>query len=70
VAAAQIDGTTVDNIVVASGPGIPSEVKVYRSALPSAAGAAPPLFSTFKPYGDESWSLSRCRFDFRFLNPE
>ena len=30
VAAAQIDGTTADNIIVGSGPGIPSEVKVYR----------------------------------------
>jgi hypothetical protein len=58
VAAAQIDGTTVDNIVVASGPGIPGEVKVYRSALPSAAGAAPPLFSTFKPYGDDRSGVS------------
>ena len=46
-------GRPFDNIIVASGPGIPSEVKVYRSALPSAAGAAPPLFSTFKPYGDD-----------------
>jgi len=58
VAAAQIDGTTVDNIVVASGPGIPSEVKVYRSALPSATGVAPPLFSTFKPYGDDRSGVS------------
>ena len=58
VAAAQIDGTTVDNIVVASGPGIPSEVKVYRSVLPSAAGVAPPIFSTFKPYGDDRSGVS------------
>ena len=29
VAAAQIDGTTADNIIVGSGPGIPSEVRVY-----------------------------------------
>jgi FtsP/CotA-like multicopper oxidase with cupredoxin domain len=53
VTVAQIDGTTSDNIIVGSGPGIPSEVKVYRSALPSAAGAVPPLFSTFKPYGED-----------------
>jgi len=52
VAAAQIDGTPIDNIIVASGAGIPSEVKVYGSALP-AAGAVPPIFSTFKPYGDD-----------------
>src|SRR5262249_9454485 len=29
VAVAQIDGTPSDNIIVGSGPGIPSEVKVY-----------------------------------------
>ena len=54
VAVAQIDGTTSDNIIVGSGPGIPSEVKVYRVPLPSSAGAAPSLFSTFKPYGEDS----------------
>ena len=31
VAAAQIDGTNADNIIVGSGPGVASEVKVYRS---------------------------------------
>ena len=30
VAAAQIDGTTADNIIVGSGPGVPSEVRVYQ----------------------------------------
>ena len=35
VAAAQIDGTSADNIIVGSGPGIPSEVRVYSSKLPS-----------------------------------
>ncbi|MEP9379566.1 multicopper oxidase domain-containing protein [Aquabacter sp. CN5-332] len=55
VAAAQIDGTSADNIVVGSGPGIPSEVRVYGSALPSAPGTAPALFSSFSPYaGDRS----------------
>ena len=29
VAAAQIDGTSADNIIVGSGPGIPSEVRIY-----------------------------------------
>jgi FtsP/CotA-like multicopper oxidase with cupredoxin domain len=58
VAAAQIDGTPADNIVVASGPGGPGEVKVYRSALPSSSGTAPPLFSTFKPYGDDASGVS------------
>ena len=33
VAAAQIDGTNADNIIVGSGPGIPSEVKVYQFQL-------------------------------------
>ena len=39
VAAAQIDGTSADNIIVGSGPGIPSEVKVYDSALPTSSGS-------------------------------
>ena len=55
VTAAQIDGTSADNIVVASGPGIASEVRVYSSKLPSSPGTAPALFSTFSPYaGDRS----------------
>src|SRR3954454_9536213 len=58
VAVAQIDGTTSDNIIVGSGPGIPSEVKVYRFPLPSSAGAAPALFSTFKPYGEDTSGVS------------
>jgi len=57
VAAAQIDGTTTDNIIVGSGPGIPGEVKVYRS-LPSSPGTAPSVFSTFKPYGDDQSGMS------------
>ena len=48
VAVAQIDGTTSDNIIVGSGPGIPSEVKVYQSQLPSSAGVVPALFSTLQ----------------------
>ena len=39
VAAAQIDGTSADNIIVGSGPGVPSEVRVYGSKLPSSPGA-------------------------------
>ena len=31
VAAAQIDGTNVDNLIVGSGPGVTSEVKVYQA---------------------------------------
>jgi FtsP/CotA-like multicopper oxidase with cupredoxin domain len=53
VAVAQIDGTTSDNIIVGSGPGIPSEVKVYRSQLSSSPGVVPALFSNFKPYGED-----------------
>ena len=53
VAAAQIDGTTFDNIIVGSGPGIPSEVKVYQFQLLSSSRATPSLFSTFKPYGED-----------------
>ena len=55
VAAAQIDGTSADNIIVGSGPGIPSAVRVYSSTLPSSPGTAPVLFSSFSPYaGDRS----------------
>lgn len=53
VAAAQIDGTTSDNIIVGSGPGAPSEVKVYRTALP-ALGTVPAIFSTFTPYPNDT----------------
>jgi FtsP/CotA-like multicopper oxidase with cupredoxin domain len=54
VAAAGIDGGSADNIIVGSGPGRPSEVRVYGAALP-APGAEPPLFSSFAPYpGDTS----------------
>ena len=41
VAAASIDGTTADNLIVGSGPGVPSEVKVYQIPLASAPSAAP-----------------------------
>ncbi len=51
ISVAQIDGATSDNIIVGSGPGIASEVKVYR--LPSSASAAPSLFTSFKPYGED-----------------
>ena len=38
VTAAQIDGTTADNIIVGSGPGMPSEVRVFGTELPSVVG--------------------------------
>jgi FtsP/CotA-like multicopper oxidase with cupredoxin domain len=53
VASAQIDGSTADNIIVGSGPGTQSEVKVFGTKLPSSLGTAPPLFSTFNPYLDD-----------------
>src|SRR3954447_23092557 len=52
VAAAQIDGTTADNIIVGSGPGAPSEVKVYQIPLASSSSSGPILFASFKPYGE------------------
>ena len=58
VAVAQIDGTTSDNIIVGSGPGVPSEVKVYQSQLASSPSAVPALFSSFKPYGDDRSGVS------------
>ena len=53
VAAAQIDGGTADNIIVASGPGMAGEVKVFRTRLPATAGSTPPLFASFKPNGED-----------------
>src|SRR5437016_7021952 len=58
VAVAQLDGTTSDNIIVGSGPGVPSEVKIYRFPLSSSAGTMPSLFSTFKPYGEDRSGVS------------
>src|SRR5262249_42865904 len=48
VGAAQIDGATSDNVIVASGPGIVGEVKVFRIV----AGKPPALFAAFQPYGE------------------
>jgi FtsP/CotA-like multicopper oxidase with cupredoxin domain len=51
VAAADIDGNAMaDNIVVGSGPGMESQVKVFSSSLPSESGKAPDVFSSFTPY--------------------
>jgi hypothetical protein len=58
VASSQIDGSTADNIIVGSGPGIPSEVKVFTSELPASSGTAPPLFSSFNPYIDDRNGVS------------
>lgn len=58
VTATQIDGSSADNIIVGSGPGIPDEVRVYGSQLPSSPGTAPALFSTFSPYADDRSGVS------------
>jgi hypothetical protein len=58
VAASQIDGSTADSIVVGSGPGIASEVKVYRTTFPAESGTAPELFSSFSPYLDDQNGVS------------
>lgn len=51
VAGADIDGNALaDNIIVGSGPGTESQVKVFSSSLPSERGKAPDVFSTFTPY--------------------
>lgn len=51
VAGADIDGNAMaDNIIVGTGPGTESQVKVFSSTLPSEAGKAPDVFSTFTPY--------------------
>jgi len=58
VASSQIDGSTADNIIVGSGSGFPSEVKVFSSKLPSSPDTAPELFSKFNPYLDDRNGVS------------
>lgn len=58
VATSSIDGSTSDNIIVATGPGMPGEVKVFRTNYPAAIGTAPEVFSTFKPYGEDKSGIS------------
>ncbi|WP_124395059.1 multicopper oxidase family protein [Rhodococcus wratislaviensis] len=51
VAGADIDGNALaDNIIVGTGPGTETQVKVFSSTLPTDKGAAPETFSTFTPY--------------------
>ncbi|CAN5688665.1 hypothetical protein BH10ACT9_BH10ACT9_54290 [soil metagenome] len=50
VTGADIDGNALaDNIIVGSGPGMESEVKVFSTTLPE-SGTAPGVYSTFSPY--------------------
>jgi len=58
VAVAQIDGTTSDNIIVGSPPGLSSEVKIFRSLLPASTGGTPSLFASFRPYGEDASGVS------------
>ena len=58
MAAAQIDGTNADDIVVGSGPGIADEVKVYQIPLAASSSAGPALFAAFKPYGEDRSGVS------------
>jgi hypothetical protein len=58
VAVSQIDGSTADNIIVGSGPGSPSEVRVFSSDFSSQSGKAPTLFSSFSPYLDDTNGVS------------
>ncbi|MHA3024009.1 multicopper oxidase domain-containing protein [Mycobacterium sp. BMJ-28] len=54
VAGADIDGNALaDNIIVATGPGRESQVKVFSSKLPE-RGSAPEVFSAFTPYPGSS----------------
>jgi hypothetical protein len=51
VAGADIDGNALaDNIIVGSGPGIESQVKVFASTIPSVRGKSPDVFASFAPY--------------------
>ncbi|MCZ4549361.1 multicopper oxidase family protein [Gordonia rubripertincta] len=50
VAGADIDGNALaDNIIVGTGPGTESQVRIYSSVLPP-SGTAPDEFSRFTPY--------------------
>jgi len=58
VAAAQIDGTSADNIIVGSGAGVQDRVNVYGSQMPAASGTAPALFTSFVPYANDRSGVS------------
>lgn len=52
VAAAQIDGSAADNIIVGSGTGATDRIVVYGSRMP-AVGNPPKVFSSFEPFGKD-----------------
>lgn len=54
VAGADIDGNALaSNIIVGSGPGMPTQVRVFSTELPG-KGEAPEIFSSFAPYPDSA----------------
>lgn len=51
VAGGDIDGNALaSNIIVGSGPGMPSQVRVFSTKLPEDDGTPPEIFSSFAPY--------------------
>lgn len=55
VAGVDIDGNALaDNIIVASGPGMESQVKIYSTVLPTDKKSAPAEFGSFTPYPGSS----------------
>ena len=61
VAGADIDGNAMaDNMIVASGPGMDSQVKVFSTTLPNDEGTAPEVFSAFTPYPGSTSGVSDC----------
>jgi FtsP/CotA-like multicopper oxidase with cupredoxin domain len=59
VAGADIDGNALaDNIIVGSGPGMESRVKVFSSTLPGESGKAPDVFSSFIPYPESETGVT------------
>lgn len=55
VGGVDIDGNALaDNIIVASGPGMESQVKIYSTDLPADKRSAPTEFGSFSPYPGSS----------------
>jgi FtsP/CotA-like multicopper oxidase with cupredoxin domain len=58
VAAAQIDGSSADNIIVGSGVGAPDRITVFGSKMPAAIGSAPKVFTSFEPFANDRSGVS------------